>query len=140
MLFNDENLIGKIPRNLVVYFDKQHSHKTIFQIHIYSIGNDSLPLNLLNKQELAFTSNKIGWNELPLQLEYLTIPKNGIAIIVIYFDISKSNFEGTDRIAMGMYSTKKLFFIRPTSQNNWLIFKAYKDGKVGPIMKLIAGN
>jgi hypothetical protein len=95
---------------------------------------------LLNKQELAFSSNKIGWNELPLKLDYLTIPKNGIAVIVNFFAKSKFNNEETDRIAMGKYTTTKRFFLRTTSQNDWLLFTAFQDGKVGPMMRLIAGN
>ncbi|MDT8887508.1 hypothetical protein [Aquirufa regiilacus] len=140
MLFDDENLIGKRPRKLKIYFDKLSSNNYTFQILVYSLGTDSLPSALLNKQELAFSSNKIGWNELPLKLDYLTIPPNGIIFIVNFFAKSKDINEVTDRIALGRYSTKKRFFVRPTSQNEWIIFSSFHGGKIGPMMRLIAGN
>lgn len=140
MLFDDENLIGRRPRKLKVYFDKLSPNKYTFQILVYSMGTDSLPSALLNKQELAFSSNKIGWNELPLKLDYLTIPPNGIIVIVNFFAKSKDINEETDRIALGRYSTKKRFFVRPTSHNEWIIFSSFHEGQIGPMMRLIAGG
>ncbi len=140
MLFDDENLIGKRPRKLEIYFDKLCPNNYTFQILVYAMGIDSLPSTLLNKQELAFSSNKLGWNELPLKLDYLSIPPNGIAFIVNFFAKSKDINEETDRIAMGKYVTKKRFFIRPTSQNDWLIFSSFLEGNIGPMMRLTAGN
>jgi hypothetical protein len=140
MLFDDENLIGKRPRKLKIYFDKLSPNNYTFQILVYTMGTDSLPSVLLNKHELAFSSNKIGWNELPLKLDNLTIPPNGIIIIVNFFAKSKDINEETDRIALGRYSTKKRFFVRPTSHNEWIIFSSFHEGKIGPMLRLIAGG
>ncbi len=140
MLFDDENLIGKRPRKLKIYFDKLSPNNYTFQILVYSMGIDSLPSALLNKQELAFSTNKIGWNVLPLNLDYLTIPPNGIIVIVNFFAKSNDINEETDRIALGRYSTKKRFFVRPTNHNAWIIFSSFHEGKIGPMMRLIAGN
>jgi hypothetical protein len=136
MMFDDVNLIGRKLTKLEIYFDKRYSPNNTFQIQIYSIGKDMLPTDLVNKHELAFSANQIGWNEFPILLEDLVIPKNGIAVIVNFFAKSNKITGETDRVAMGKYSVIKRFYVRPTSRNDWTVISSFQGGRIGPMIRL----
>ncbi|MCZ2473683.1 hypothetical protein G9H62_12570 [Aquirufa ecclesiirivi] len=136
MIFNEEQIVGKKLNYISIYFDKKYTQFYTFQILLYTVGNDSLPSKLINKRELAFSANHEGWNKFPIQINDLIIPKEGIAVVVNFFDKSNMATGETDRIAMGKYIEKRRFFVRPTSQNNWIIFNSFQEGRIGPMIRL----
>ncbi|MHA8062333.1 hypothetical protein PQG22_13785 [Aquirufa beregesia] len=136
MIFNEGQIADKRLNSIFIYFDKKYTQICTFQILLYSVGIDTLPFRLLNKRELAFSANHEGWNKFPIQINDLIIPKEGIAVVVNFFQKSNMVTGETDRIAMGKYSSKKRFFFRPTSQNDWIIFNSFQEGRIGPMIRL----
>lgn len=137
MIFNEGQVVNKRLNSIIIYFEKKYTQIYTFQILLFSVGIDTLPSKQLNKRELAFSANHEGWNKFPIQINDLIIPKEGIAVVVNFFDKSNMATGETDRIAMGKYSSKKHFFLRPTSQNDWMIFNSFQEGRIGPMIRLL---
>ncbi|RXK46773.1 hypothetical protein [Aquirufa rosea] len=136
MIFDEKEIIGKKLNYISIYFDKKYTPNYIFQILLFAIGKDSLPSTLLNKGELVFSVNHEGWNKFTIQAKEICIPKDGVAVVVNFFNKSNVYTGETDRIAMGKYSTKRRFIFRPTSQNEWIIFDSFQEGLIGPMIRI----
>lgn len=140
IIFDEEEIIGKKLNSISIYFDQKFTPTYIFQILLFTVGKDTLPSTLLNKRELVYSANHEGWTKFNIQTNDISIPKEGIAVVINFFNKSNVITGETDRIAMGKYSTKRRFFFRPTSQNEWIIFDSFQEGRIGPMIRISVDN